>query len=390
MGRKYYLQCPYCDKRLEREDLVIHIEKHHSDVLPEGFTPLQVTYHVANKRRLDDPRRCRICGRPCPWDEKKGRYDQLCGRPECKKKQAENMKGDMGNKLRSNSPTQSSEGLEKMLAGRSISKKYTYSDGTVFVYTGSYEGNLLKWLDTVMEIKSEDLMVPGPIMYYKYEGEQHIYIPDFYYIPYNLIIEVKDGGDRPNTSVARRDSRAKTIAKEKHIINNTSYNYIRLTNNDFSQLLAVFADLKMNLVEKREERVIHVNESVADMSMFPPVGINDIVVINYRQNTAFAGKSKIAVTNSIQFDDIFGTDYSGRLRKLGLKCLAESHYTPYIVREVKDKVNQFLEQNIEKPIDDDQLYEVVFGHKRYTDDQILSEEAAISYEDYYSMIGRRR
>lgn len=374
MSRKYYLQCPYCDKRLEREDLVIHIDKKHADMIPEDFTALRITYHVANKRKLDDPRKCRVCGRPCPWDEKKGRYDQLCGRAECKKKQAENMGSNMGDKLRSNSPTQSADGLEKMLAGRSISKKYTWSDGTVFVYTGSYEGNLLKWFDQVMEIKSEDLMVPGPTMHYDYDGEEHIYIPDFYYIPYNLIIEVKDGGDRPNTSAARRDSRLKTIAKEKHVINNTQYNYIRLTNNDFSQLLAIFADLKMNLVENRKDKVIHVNESMTQSSINPIVGYNDIVLVDYIQNRAFCGKSQLAISNTENFTDLFGINRRGKLDRIYKENLIDGKYSAYIVKEVREKVENFLKENLNKEMDSDRIYEAVFGHKRLTDDQILFEE----------------
>lgn len=385
MSRKYYFQCPYCDKRLEKEDLIAHIDKHHSDELPEGFTPMRVVYHVANKREFDNPRKCRVCGRDTPWDENKGRYDQLCGRPECKKKQAERMGKDMGDKLRSNSPTQSAEGLEKMLAGRSISKKYTWRDGTVFIYTGSYEGKLLKWLDKIMYVKSEDIMVPGPSLHYEFEGEDHIYIPDFYYIPYNLIIEVKDGGDKPNTSEARKDSRMKTIAKEKHIINHTDYNYIRLTNNDFSQLLAIFADLKMNVVENRQSRSIHINEHMAQANVAPMIGTNDIVLINYQQNTAFCGKSRLAISNTPMMTDVFGIDCSGNLDRLYRENFINTKYTSYIVRGVKESVEKFLEDNIGKEMDDDSIYEVVFGHKRYTEDQIMFEKVEIC-DDFFKDI----
>lgn len=389
MSRKYYLQCPYCDKRLEREDLVIHIDNKHSDEIPEGFTPLRITYHVANKRNLDNPRKCRVCGRPCPWDEKKGRYDQLCGRPECKKKQAERMGSDMGDKLRSNSPTQSTDGLEKMLAGRSISKKYTWRDGTVFVYTGSYEGKLLKWLDEVMEIKSEDLIVPGPTMYYEYDGEQHIYIPDFYYIPYNLIIEVKDGGDHPNTSAARRDSRLKTIAKEKHIINKTQYNYIRLTNNDFSQLLAVFADLKMNLIEDRQSRVIHINEAMTQAAISPMIGMGDIVLVDYIQNRAFCGKSSLAISNSENLTDLFGIDRRGKLDRIYKEHLVDSKYSAYIVTGVREKVENFLKENINREMDSDTIYEAIFGHRRTTADQILFEEGIYPCTLFEEVLNRK-
>ena len=60
------------------------------------------------------------------------------------------------------------------------------------------------------------------------------------------------------------DYRAKQIAKEKYIIKHTNYNYLRLTNNNLNQLLAVFANLKMQMVENTGERVIHVNEAVVN------------------------------------------------------------------------------------------------------------------------------
>ena len=50
----------------------------------------------------------------------------------------------------------------------------------------------------IMNIDPDDLMSPGPILYYPYQGSEHPYIPDFYYQPYNLLIEVKDGGNNPN------------------------------------------------------------------------------------------------------------------------------------------------------------------------------------------------
>ena len=60
-------------------------------------------------------------------------------------------------------------------------------------------------------------MAPGPILEYDHEGKTHLYITDFYYQPYNLIIEVKDGGDNPNKR-NMPEYRQKQIEKEKYII----------------------------------------------------------------------------------------------------------------------------------------------------------------------------
>lgn len=255
------LSCPYCKKKTTRDKMVNHIEYNHSDQLPEGFTALRMTFHIANNRPIEYRRPCRVCGNPTEWDEKKGRYNFLCGNPVCKEKYVAKMKADMGEKYGAYRPTATAEGLEKMLAARRISGKYKWSDGSVFNYTGSYELETLKFMDKVLEIKSEDLMVPGPVLEYEYKDEKHLYITDMYYRPYNLIIEVKDGGSSVNKNKEYGETRAKQMAKEKYVIQKTNYNYIRLTDKDMSQLMVVFGDLKYHLVDNDPERVIHVNES---------------------------------------------------------------------------------------------------------------------------------
>lgn len=261
--RKY--RCPYCKKTYTRDNMPPHLERNHMDMLPEGFTPLRATFHIVNNKPYTYTRPCRICHGPTDWDEKKGRYNFLCNKKSCHDAWVKQMQITMGDKMGSNRATATEEGLEKMLAARKISGKYTFQDGGVKTYVGSYEKETLKFMDEVMGIKSEDLMTPGPALEYMYEGKKHYYIPDMLYIPYNLIIEVKDGGKNPNNNQAMKEVRAKSIAKEEFIIKNTNYNYLRLTDKDFSQLLYAFADLKMHLVDKDDQRVIHVNEAAENI-----------------------------------------------------------------------------------------------------------------------------
>ena len=216
MATNKYFKCPFCDKRRDRKSLVAHIESKHIDELPEGFTPLQATFHVANKKEFDYRPPCRICKSPTLWDEKKGRYNQLCGKQTCHDAYVEKMHRNMGDREGINRLTASPEGLEKMLAGRRISGKYKFQDGTYKTYTGSYELKALEFMDKILNCKSEDVFAPGPVMEYTLDGTKHYYITDLYYAPYNLIIEVKDGGDNPNnkSSISMDSSREKTIEKE--------------------------------------------------------------------------------------------------------------------------------------------------------------------------------
>lgn len=259
--RKTTYKCMYCDERYNRQDLVNHIEDNHADEIPEGFTAFRLVFNYVNRKPLTYHGKCTECGKSTPWDENKGRYDRQCGRKACHdsyvKKFEENMMRTKG--VTRISATE--EGQKKMLANRKISGVYKFRDGGEKTYCGSYELKALEFMDKVLEIKSTDIMSPGPILEYEFEGKTHLYITDFYYQPYNLIIEVKDGGDNPNKR-NMPEYRKKQIEKEKFIIKNTNYNYLRLTNNDLKQLMSTFVMLKLQMVENTGERVINVNEAV--------------------------------------------------------------------------------------------------------------------------------
>ena len=259
--RIIYYKCPFsCNKKFDREKLVQHIDDNHQDELPEGFSALRYVFHLVNNKPITYHGICTECKGPTPWDEKIGRYKRQCGKKECHDSYVRKFEENMVKKTGHKRVTSTQAGLEEMLKRRKISGKYTFQNGKQKEYVGSYEKKCLEFMDKIMNIDPDDIMAPGPTMEYVLDGVKHFYITDFYYQPYNLIIEVKDGGDNPNNR-NMPEYRKKQMAKEKFIIDNTDYNYIRLTNNDMGQLLTVMADLKMQLVDGSNDRVIHVNEA---------------------------------------------------------------------------------------------------------------------------------
>jgi ribosomal protein S18 acetylase RimI-like enzyme len=265
MSTKKY-KCPYCNARLERSALIKHVDKSHQELIPDGFTSTRIVYNSVNKT---DGGKCRVCGKPTEWREDTGRYDVLCKDPKCKQKMRDDYKKNMLRVRGTYNILNDPEQQEKMLANRSISGEYQFSDGGKVGYTGTYEKKCLEFMDVVMQIKSDDIMSPGPSMEYTYNGAKHIYIPDFYYVPYNLIIEVKDGGDNPNTKLSpgMKSSRERTIEKERMITDKGIYNYIRLTNNNFQQLIEVFMGIKYALIEGDPRKTVKINES-SDIDFF--------------------------------------------------------------------------------------------------------------------------
>lgn len=386
--RNIRYKCPYCDKRFTREDLVHHVEDEHEDMIPDGYSALRLVFNYVNKKPIDYNGKCTECGGETGFDENTGRYRRQCQNPACK---ASFIKKFENNMIRTKGVTRISstaEGQEKMLANRKISGTYKFKNGKEKTYTGSYELNTLKFMDRIMDLDPDDIMCPGPVLEYEYEDKKHLYITDFYYQPYNLIIEVKDGGSRPNNR-NMPEYRGKQIAKEKFIIKNTNYNYLRLTDNDLSQLLSVFADLKMQLVENTGERVIHVNEAMNALLTGYIPGMKDtgsVYVVNYMKNNVFSGETEkgYGVSDNCKLTNLITRNKSGILEKSPDDFLENATYDVYLLNKSVQEVSNLLSSFIGEFVEEGFLYETLFNKKMYTYDQIVTESSAIPCIDYYT------
>lgn len=253
--------CPFCGIKLHRDKLVEHIEKNHDDEVPHNMTPYHLVYDIVNDKHGFGI--CTVCGAKTAWNEDRQKYNRLCGKRECYDEVKKTYQSRMLRVYNKIYLTDDPKHQEKMLANRRISSKYKWSDGKIFTYTGSYEKHLLEFLDKVMNYKSDEIITPGPILEYEYKGKKHHWITDCMILPYNLIIEVKDGGDNPNNRFMP-EYRAKQVAKEKMITNLGKFHYLRLTNNNFGQLLSIIAELKMQVVDDTHSPIYRINESLSE------------------------------------------------------------------------------------------------------------------------------
>jgi hypothetical protein len=134
-----------------------------------------------------------------------------------------------------------------MLANRKISGIYKWSDNKhQFTYTGSYEKFAIEWLDKVMDLDPDTITMPGPIIYYDFNGEQKPWITDIYLSDFNLIIEIKDGSFDKNTHPGMAHNRELEKAKDNHMKHQKKYNYIKLTNKNMLPLLKVISMIREN------------------------------------------------------------------------------------------------------------------------------------------------
>ena len=254
MATERRIACPLCRRKDFKDKLIRHIEKDHEDIIGE-ISAEQFLYDKTHPGSS----KCIVCGNKTEWNEKTGKYHRLCSNPRCK----EEMRAKFKKNMIKVSLLDDAAHQAKMLANRSISGTYVYSDGTKFTYTGSYEHKAIEFMDKVLHCNSKDIIMPGPVIDYTDQyGNSRQWITDIYYVPYNLIIEVKDGGDNPNNR-QMDEYRAKQVSKEAELIKLGEYNYLRLVDNKFVQLMEVLALLKDQEINEpnTDNKVIRINES---------------------------------------------------------------------------------------------------------------------------------
>ena len=141
----------------------------------------------------------------------------------------------------------------KMLSHRKISGVYRWSDNPniEISYTGSYELDFLKFLDIAMDFDGEDVIGPSPhTYYYIYEGKKHFYFPDFFIPSLNLEVEIKDGGDNPNThhKIVEVD-KVKEKLKDEVITKNGTFSYIKIVNKEYRKFFTFLEKSKKQFVD---------------------------------------------------------------------------------------------------------------------------------------------
>ena len=271
--------CPFCSMKFNRYTLEKHLEKQHDKQIPPNITIHHFFYDIVNDIE-NGHGKCVVCGNPTNWNEKTQKYFRLCKNPQCKEEIRKHYKDNMLRVYNKVHLLDDPKHLEKMLAARRISGEYIWSDGTKYTYTGKQEKQLLIWLDQVMDYDSKDVLMPGPILKYNFKGKMHNYITDCLIIPWNLIIEVKDGGDNKNKNPALAETRAKTVAKEVMITNEGKYNYVRLTNCNYGQLLSIMAEMKQKVMDKDTSKTVRIHEDFFEYEYFCNNILNNLQELN--------------------------------------------------------------------------------------------------------------
>ncbi len=400
MAKSY--KCPMCSFRGTKENLISHFEENHEECIPKGFTAGRVIFNYINNKTHGT---CVVCKRPTEWNENSLKYNRLCGRKECKDKLREFYQKNMIKVHGTDNILNDVEQQKLMLSHRKISGKYKFTDGGIHTYTGTYEKNALEFLDKVLHFSSTDIFSPGPVIEYEFKGKTLKYISDIYIIPLNLMIEVKDGGANKNTR-PMPSYRGKQLAKEDAIIKIGTYNYLRLTDNNFLQLVEIIMKLKMQMVDDSTDKkaIIDIHEEVDALSksVMPVNVMNDFAEIDkylddtesYLQEVAAESMGLAAVGGIPGPSNIFITQYtSGENQKpkyaLSSDIISDKlitmkdgkpvfEYSDKFFKDKEIKIFKYLGKEsmceVLSRFEDNEtnlsIYEIVSGKEMLCDDQI--------------------
>lgn len=263
--------CPFCNKNFkEAEDLFMHVEKEHDDIIPEGITSGAHFLYYYRTKKLHG--QCVMCKKPTEWNPVTNKYHRFCSNVKCKEKYIEEFKKRMIGKYGKTTLLNDPNHQRKMLSHRSISGTYKWSDGKELTYTGSYEKDALQFLDVLMNFDSSDVMSPSPhTYYYTYEGETKFYIPDIFIPSLNLEIEVKDGGDNINTHPKiQAVDKVKEKLKDDVMKSQRNVSYIKLVNKEYGPFFDFLNMSKDNFISGFEDKPIFITESMGDIKASCP------------------------------------------------------------------------------------------------------------------------
>lgn len=253
-------KCPRCGKVFDdKEKLFFHLETKHSKDIINNWTGAKYYYYLTHGTTEG---KCYICKGKTEFNDKSGKPEFFCKNPKCRETYRKNFENNMKRKYGKTCLLDDPEYQEKkMLANRSITKQYKWSDGSYKTCVGSYEYDFAQFMDVFMDFPSNDVIMPAPmIIDYEYEGVKRFYIPDAYIGSLNLIIEIKDGGNNPNMHhKIQAVDKVKEKLKEEAIRKQGKYNYVKIENKQYGILIETLKMLKnKELVGNENERYIPV------------------------------------------------------------------------------------------------------------------------------------
>jgi len=307
------MNCPFCRQYFSKKSLAVaHIEKMHADRLEADGLDASQELYLMTHTSLHGKCMCG-CDTPTEWNYKTGKPYKVSPDPKCRERiyqiaQARSLKAtghDQHTLMRD------MEHQKEMLHNRRISGKYTFVDGGVVEYTGRLELSFLQFCDKVVDLPSYAIQgSPENFEYYDPKTDTtRTYIPDYYLPDYNLIVEIKDGGAKPNGNKAFiEDTKYKVALKDAAMKAQNKYNYIRISGSNYGPFLEALYQIvhEQEPDEKKRRALIVITETACmeDMEDADHTCQDEVIdptkvklIIGYMEGTHIP--AYVAITDSI-------------------------------------------------------------------------------------------
>lgn len=269
--------CPYCKRYFAKKDQAIaHINRTHGNYLTRDNMDASQALYFSTHGRITGICQCG-CGRKTEWNYKTGKPYKVSDNPECRERLRTMALANHRRVYGKDTLLNDAEHQKKMLQNRGTSGEYKFHDGGSVGYASTLEKAFLYFCDVVLELTSNMVQDSPEIFTYKdpKDGKVHQYIPDYYLPDYNLIVEIKDGGEHPNGNPAFiKETKYKVALKDAAMRKQTKYNYIKIVDRNYGPLMEALYQITHN--EKDENK-----------SQRPLIVITEAACMDYEENIDF-------------------------------------------------------------------------------------------------------
>lgn len=246
------MNCPFCHRYFAKKQQAIeHINKVHGAQLEkDGMDACQELYYATHKT-LHGKCQCG-CGRDTEWNYKTGKPYKVSTNPECRKRLRAQALVNHRKVYGVDTLLNDMEHQKDMQRNRPTAGQYVFADGGKVPYLSKLEEGFLRFCDQMMEFTSNMVQESPEIFTYTdpKDKKRHQYIPDYYLPDYNLLIEIKDGGEHPNTNPAFiKETKYKVALKDDVMRKQKKYNYIKIVDGKYGPFMELLYQITRKDIE---------------------------------------------------------------------------------------------------------------------------------------------
>lgn len=375
------MTCPYCKKYFSKKSSTVeHINRAHSELLTQDNMNAEQSLYYSTHHTLNGMCMCG-CGKPTGWNYKTGKPYKVSDDPKCRERLRAIAKKNHINTYGTETLLNDMDHQKDMQKHRPSSGQYTFHDGGKVSYLSKLELNFLQFCDKMMEFTSN--MIQESPEYFTYydtkDKRERQYIPDFYLPDYNLLVEIKDGGEHPNSNPAFiKETKYKVKLKDDVMRKQNKYNFIKIVDCNYGPFMEALFNIVQNgkNEDKKQNAVIVITETACNQLEPKEVKVQDLITGLYVAITVLPG-THIATSVGISPDATFERTYIVKdmnMCTVNIRNETQNEFSPYhtdniylfksvvdesVVREVFNECERETKYGGEYHVLDTRIYDIL-------------------------------